>query len=464
MCWRRTFLTEPKRRAARRDPEHGAIAILMALCLTFLLGFAAMGFDLAYVREARQELRNSIDAAAHAAANTLRITDSTGSAVTAGRLIAGQNTILGKPLTLADSDFTFGGWNFFTNTFSSGGSPPNAVQVNALSLTADTAGGYINLTFGRGLGFTESDITSAARTAFRRRNIMLEMDVTGSFALISNSVNSTNIDNAVQADLAFLDTLDGFHFATDSLGMDTFTGNAAASPSGLVNWTPLQSLGSNYTSIRLLWAGDGKRSDNTTKSSGIAVCKKTGVDASWPNHNYALVQSCWDGGETGFFAGTNIGSAIKAGTDKLIAKTLTSPWETRVLVVLTDGGPMCCETKGGGGLDTSWALASGGTGRCGDGAPHDSALGDYMPNYCSDSTGVCLCARGLAADGVTQANYAAANHVILYTIAFGNYAPRLRYAASLVRNGGTAETTADSTELANILKTIAGKIPVSMTN
>ncbi|HEV3033084.1 MAG TPA: pilus assembly protein TadG-related protein, partial [Polyangia bacterium] len=58
----------------RRENERGAIAVFMMLILTVIMGFAAMGFDLSYVRLARFEMKNATDAAAHAAMNVLRAT------------------------------------------------------------------------------------------------------------------------------------------------------------------------------------------------------------------------------------------------------------------------------------------------------------------------------------------------------------------------------------------------------
>ena len=60
----------PSRLHARR----GSYAILVALLLIVLLGFAALAIDLSYLRLARMQAQNAADAGAHAALMELRKT------------------------------------------------------------------------------------------------------------------------------------------------------------------------------------------------------------------------------------------------------------------------------------------------------------------------------------------------------------------------------------------------------
>ena len=57
-----------------RSSESGSVAVIVAICMTVFLGFAALGLDLAIGRYARMQLENATDAAAHAALVRLRAT------------------------------------------------------------------------------------------------------------------------------------------------------------------------------------------------------------------------------------------------------------------------------------------------------------------------------------------------------------------------------------------------------
>jgi Flp pilus assembly protein TadG len=90
-----------------RDPQQGTIAILMAAGLTAFLGFAAMGFDLAYVRYSRLQLQNATDAASHAALVRLRATGNITQARAMAVSVGGMNKVWGKTLVIQDA-FTLG--------------------------------------------------------------------------------------------------------------------------------------------------------------------------------------------------------------------------------------------------------------------------------------------------------------------------------------------------------------------
>src|SRR3954452_22320157 len=91
------------RTLGKRNGERGAIAVLMMLCMTILLGFAALGFDLSYVRLGRLQMENATDAAAHAAMIVLRGTNDTVQAKAAAIDIAHQHEVLGQAMKLTDA-------------------------------------------------------------------------------------------------------------------------------------------------------------------------------------------------------------------------------------------------------------------------------------------------------------------------------------------------------------------------
>jgi Flp pilus assembly protein TadG len=180
----------------RRNKERGAIAVLMAFCLTILLGFAALGFDLSYVRLGRLQMENATDAAAHAAMVVLRGTNNTQLAAEKAVEIAHLHEVMGQPMKLTTDDITFGQYNFSTKTFTAG-QPYNSVRVNSQRFSSDSGNGLINLTFGRALGYTEADVTQQVTGAFANRFFQIELDITDSYLCY--------INDAADAAVAFLD-------------------------------------------------------------------------------------------------------------------------------------------------------------------------------------------------------------------------------------------------------------------
>ena len=201
-------------RPQSHDRERGTIAILMTVCMTVFFGFAALGFDLAYVRYARLQLQNATDAAAHAALVKLRKTGSISAARAAAKAIAAQNLVWGNTLTLQDSEIRFGSWNFDTHIFTNGITPANAVQVNGTRSATTGVNGAIGLTFGRILGNSSVDLFHNGIAAYRIRSIVVAQDITGSF--------HDNIDDACAADVTMLDVLHSYNIPADRIGMQTF--------------------------------------------------------------------------------------------------------------------------------------------------------------------------------------------------------------------------------------------------
>lgn len=379
----------------------------MAAGLAAFLGFAAMGFDLAYVRYSRLQLQNATDAASHAALVRLRATGNVTQARAMAVSVGAQNKVWGKPLVIQDSEVTFGGWDFTTRAFVTNTSPPNAVQVIGTRSAATGSNGAVGLTFGRVLGKTGVNLTHTGIAAFRIRSIVVAQDITGSFA--------DSIDQARNADVTLLDQLKTYNVAADRIGMQLFTGDGT-------QWTPLTNIKNGYIGVRNQWYGDGKASTDPTKTSGITVCNKLDLEP-WaaPPMNHAWVPRCSMGGD-----GTNQGAAIKRATDQLLAQSQT--YETRVIVLITDGEPTCCTTAG--------TVVS-----------------------CSSTN---ACALGKAQYGVDMANAAASQGISIFTVSLGASPSQSAYNASLARGIGAAYDTPDDTQLVAILAQIAGAIPIVM--
>jgi hypothetical protein len=443
-----------------------------------VMGFAALGFDLAYVRLARLEMKNATDAAAHAAILRLRATNNTSTATSDAIAIAAQNTVLGKPMVLSSNDFTYGTWDSISKTFTAS-TPYTAVKINGVRDVSDS-GGYVDLTFGRVLGYSATSTTEDTIGAFANRNFMIELDVTPSYVC--------TIDNAVQANLALLDQLHNQNVGGDRISLDIFAG-------AVEQLTDFMNIRDNYTTIYQTWAGAGVYSSFLpgTKTLGARVCSKgndtTGsppggqVTCGGTTYDYPNVADpatdpstvfCsttrWQTGYMGktytstVFAGTDIGAAIRAGTAKLQAETQN--WEPRVLIVVTDGAPMMCSAPGGGDLCSNNVIPCCSDGWCNqvNADAHDPVVGGTTTPLQSGRSAVCHAAHDNYDDGPTAADLAANAGIDLFTVKMtGSSTDRESvYVQSLIRNRGTFQWITDGTQLSSAFTTILGQVPISL--
>ncbi len=156
--------------------QRGAVAILFALCLIVLLGFAALAVDLARINMIKVELQNAADAAAIGGARSL--SDASLIATdqpynwTAARQMANQvataNYANGNKITQVTIDDGY--WNILTQSFVQISYPyagsPIAGSVPAIRATITIASGQNNgplqLFFAPILGIAQSDVQASA--------------------------------------------------------------------------------------------------------------------------------------------------------------------------------------------------------------------------------------------------------------------------------------------------------------
>jgi Flp pilus assembly protein TadG len=81
-------------RLARRRDQHGVVAIVVALMLVVLIGFAGLALDLGKLYVTKSELQNSADACALAAARDLTTAISLGTPEAAGMTVGEDNRVL----------------------------------------------------------------------------------------------------------------------------------------------------------------------------------------------------------------------------------------------------------------------------------------------------------------------------------------------------------------------------------
>lgn len=408
-----------------RNERAGNFGVLFGVTLTGLLGFGALAVDLSFVRNTRSQLRNAVDASAHAALIELRRTESTSAATAMAQSIAAQNLVGGKPLTLSSADVVYGQWDFTTSTFTAGVSPPNAVQVNA-TRDETSADGPIALFFAPIFGTTAAEGAASAVSAYRSREVMIVQDVTGTFQV--------SMDVAREADLLFLQYMIDNNFPGDRIGMTVFTGAGEV-------FTPLTSVESGGSSVYAQWNGDGRPTCDPCGTiwtsvfnedlTGLTICfeGEWGSEPPAPfdaDHMISCAAGNPDPGPGAHAFGTAPAGGLNAAIEEFDANGIAG--NARVIVYVSDGRPQCYN------LDTM--------------------------------TDSCAAARGV--DGQNAALDAAARGISIYPVSIcegcsaSARTQQFAYNETLVAGYGRAYTTDDYDDLPSILLDIAKAIPVAI--
>lgn len=185
-----------KTRRARR----GATVVLFAVMLVMVLGFMALAVDLGYVCSVKGDLQAAADAGALAGTGVLLEGDD--AAITTAQKYVSSNmnnrgTSSGKK---NHADVEVGHWNSKSRIFVAGGEPRDAVRVVAVAEESP-------LFFGRAVGRDLFISRAGAVAAFRPRDIMLVLDVSGSMREARGGIRK--IDELRQATSSFLGYLNG---------------------------------------------------------------------------------------------------------------------------------------------------------------------------------------------------------------------------------------------------------------
>jgi Flp pilus assembly protein TadG len=495
----------PGLRPRERERERGAIAVLMALCLTFLLGFAAIGFDLSYVRLGRLQMENATDAAAHAAVVVLRGTHDPAQAKTEAAAIAHLHEVLGKPMKLTDANIDVGVYDFTTNSFATSNvAPYNAVRINSQRFSSDSGDGLVNLTFGAALGYSEADVTQSVTTAFVNRYFQIEMDVTDSYLC--------DLDNATTAATDFLTWLaapgTGTGTPGDWIGLDAFTGAAReVTPMKNAFWKYQEILddpmklhgswlryGSTVTPGQTKGLGTCNKSDDPTPSKcyngatwsltaekgGWRQCPSGGAPKAcdgvqqfpFPNHDWMPACDAHNAAMEAahLWGGTDLAEAINVGRGKLNPAAL--PGEPKVLVLITDGVPMACTGPGGGGLcgtnsgnpaGTNWQPCCANGLSCDVANSNNGASGIISGDATATGAAACTRAKAMVTEARNAAAAAEAEKIDLFVIGFfPTGGAGAAFADELHKNRGTTANVTDTTKFYDELQKVPNKIPLAI--
>jgi Ca-activated chloride channel homolog len=119
-------------RSTRRT-RRGAIALLVALAIPFLLLMASFAVNVAYMQMVREQLQVSCDSAAKAALVNYGATQSASTARTFARTVSAKNLVAGQTLSLPDGNIVFG--NATKNGSGVYNFSPNVTPTNSVSVT-----------------------------------------------------------------------------------------------------------------------------------------------------------------------------------------------------------------------------------------------------------------------------------------------------------------------------------------
>jgi len=140
--------------------RRGVAIVYVAMIVAVLVGLTGLAADTSYVFWTGHQLQNAADAAALAGANEVGF--STAQAITNAVNAAAANIAGGATVQLSSStDVLVGNYNTTSGTFTTNGTPSNAVQVTARR-TSSSPAGALNLIFGPIFGVSTSNVSRSA--------------------------------------------------------------------------------------------------------------------------------------------------------------------------------------------------------------------------------------------------------------------------------------------------------------
>ncbi len=139
--------------------RRGAIAVLVMVSLTVLIGMTALTVDVGYICLSRTEMQNAVDAGALAGASGLAVGDT---AATERAIAAtGCNAIGREPVVVLSDDVQLGHWEWTARSFTPvAEGEPQQYQANAVRVVGEKLD--LPLFFGAVLGVSNTDIVKQA--------------------------------------------------------------------------------------------------------------------------------------------------------------------------------------------------------------------------------------------------------------------------------------------------------------
>jgi Flp pilus assembly protein TadG len=233
--------------------RRGAVAVLAALLMTFLIGMVAFALDVGYLCVVQTQAQATADAAAMSGG--MSIAGSASSAIANAQSIASSNTVNGQSFTLSSSNAVLGIWNTTAGTFGalsgSGTANANAMKVT-VGLTS-SGSNAVSLFFGKVFGLSSANITATATAAASRWDIVVAQDISESY--------SADLAYATSGHLALLADFNTYS-PCSYYGAVQHTGWGST-------WASLQAVGSNYSSLVTTMNNMQDCSNNTTSAYDV---------------------------------------------------------------------------------------------------------------------------------------------------------------------------------------------------
>jgi Flp pilus assembly protein TadG len=237
-----------------RRRDRGGMAVMCAVMTPVLVGFGTLAINQGYCAYRTQLLRQTTQSAALAAADQLKTFYATGSSTTVvntAQSFAGYNMPSGQYGTVVPTaNVVLGSWNATSNTFTSGGSTPNAVQVTGINTAAN--GNAVSLFFGAVFGRPSLDLssTAVASDVSSGSGVAAGGQGTGAAGMAFNTIVVNDMSESFQgqlsdqktADNLILNCVKGQTGTSSQFGLTLFNGHA----------TLLQALSPANTNATLL--------------------------------------------------------------------------------------------------------------------------------------------------------------------------------------------------------------------
>ncbi|MCA9151233.1 MAG: TadE/TadG family protein [Planctomycetales bacterium] len=168
----RTFLGQERNARRSAKSRRGAIVVLTAFLLIFLMALMALSIDVGYMQNARVEMDRAVDAGALAGAGML--VEGVDEAQAEAREFVQRNNVAGRPLNDDELEIEVGQWDRTNESFSSSNNVPFAIHVRAARNDVRP------MFFGRVFGRDSFAVASEAIAMYQPRDIVVVLDYSAS--------------------------------------------------------------------------------------------------------------------------------------------------------------------------------------------------------------------------------------------------------------------------------------------
>lgn len=211
-----TQFSRTLRHTRGKSRRQGVTVVLFAVILVFLMVMVAMSIDIGYVCSVKADLQSAADAGALAGAGLVLEGDK--KATNAAEKFAASN-MNNDGVHVGDRNkikVETGHWDTVARRFIPGGRPRDAVEVVTSSRNS-------SLFFGAGMGNRRILSEARAVAAYRPRDIILVLDVSGSMLEARNGIRKIDeLRNAVSSFLKYIRQAKG----EDRIGFTYYSSNA----------------------------------------------------------------------------------------------------------------------------------------------------------------------------------------------------------------------------------------------